>query len=105
MGVVGIDISKDEVDIFLVTKDDIIECLQGELSKFNRPATHFLNFITLFLGDTLRETAWDGSTGVHFPSADHFNNGMAIFPHLDDLATNLQSNFMDHTQDIAFGYW
>jgi hypothetical protein len=104
MGVVGIDISKDQVDIFLVAKDNVIERLQGELSKFNSPTTHFFNFIALFSGDTLRETAWNGSTGVYFPTADHFNNGMTIFAHLDDLTANLKPNFMDDTQDIPFSY-
>ncbi len=44
IGVVGVDIAQDQVKIGFVAQDNIIESLQAELGKFDRPAAHLLRF-------------------------------------------------------------
>ncbi len=98
----GVDVAQDQVDVCLVSQHDIVEQLQAELGKVDRPLAQFEDFISLFRSDTLRQAAGDGCAGVYLAAADHLDDGVSGLAGVDDLSADLQPNLVDHAQDVAF---
>ena len=102
IGVMGIHVAEDEVNVFLVGEHNIIEDLQAELGELDCPMPHLFDLFALFFGDALGQPAGDGRTWMHLPAADHLDHVVTILAHLDDLAADFQPNLVDHAEDIAF---
>ncbi len=56
----------------------------------------------LFLGNAFGQAAGDGCAGMHLAPADHLDHGVTGLARVDDLAADLQSDLVDHAQDVAF---
>ena len=102
VGVVGVDITDDQVEVLLVAQHDVVEGFQAELGKFNGPAPHLLDLNPLLLGNAFGQPPRNGCAGMDLAPADDLDHGMTVFAHLDDLAADLQANLVDDPQDIAF---
>jgi hypothetical protein len=53
MRAVGVDIAQDQINISLVTQNDIVEELQAELGESRSPSGPFFDFYPLFFGQSL----------------------------------------------------
>src|SRR5450759_258122 len=98
---VVVDIANDHVQVCLITQDDIVEDLQAELGELDGPAAHLFDFLALFFGNTLGQTAGDGGAGMDLATTDDLNHSVAVLAHLDDLAADFQPNLVDDTQNVA----
>jgi len=101
----SVHIAEDEINILLVAKDNINEELQAELGELNRPATHLFDLFSLIFRNSFSETTRNGCARMDFASANDFNSIVSILARLNNLAADLEPNFVNHAEDISFCYW
>ncbi len=101
IGVMGVDVAEDQVNVGLVAKHDVIEEFERELPELHCPLSHLQDFFALVFSDAFGQAAGDGSAWMNFASADHLDDGVTGLARRDDLAANLQPDFVNHAEDVS----